>query len=180
MANEEWESTRGEGSIWNPTVDENGDKKTVKAEWSDEEAEFKDGYYLDTKFDVGPNSSQLHKFQDADGEIFNVWGSKSINEEIAKIRPGEFLRLKWHGFFPTKAGALSGKQLAKLGTKETFHKWEIFRSKSVKPLDIRDTRTQASPSGNNSTTTGSANASKANGGNGIAKSVKDESDDLPF
>lgn len=133
----EWESTKGDGAIWNPTKDEEGNAKQ-EAEAED----ILDGYYIAIKHDVGPNDATLHTLETAEGEKISVWGTKALNDELAKVRFGQFIRIQWLGKKLTKAGA--AKKPNQRGTKDSFHAWEVFISKKVKPMDANNTAQNAS------------------------------------
>lgn len=170
--NEEWESTKGSGDVWNPTVDENGDSRPVGYEGTVDDV--LDGYYKDIKHNVGPNSSEMYVIEQKDGTILNVWGSKALNDEMAKIRIGQFIRLKYLGKQLTKGGAL--KPANKRGSTDSFHNWEIFQSKTV------PAKNYGTANSTNTATASPAADAKSNGGAGIVKqnNAATQEDDLPF
>jgi len=165
----EWESTKGTGDVWNPTKTEDGDPRTEA-----DENDILDGYYKDIKHDVGPNNATLYAIQQKDGSVLNVWGTKALNDEMDKIRIGQFIRIKWLGKQLTKAGALKAPN--KRGSIDSFHNWEVFQSKTVPNKDFGVSSSASVPS-----TPAAANA-VINGGQGIPKAPVNTApvDDLPF
>ena len=171
----EWESTSASGNVWNVTKDENGDPKEVGTVGTPED--ILDGYYVGLKENVGQNSSNVYSIRKKDGEVMEVWGCKSLNDEMAKVRFGQFIRIQWHGKLLTKAGALvSPKQRTSL---HSFHKYEVFISKKVEPTtDLKGL--SATSSAGTSNIFAEKNA-VANGGPGIQKNnTIAQEEDLPF
>lgn len=173
-ANDEWESTKGSGEIWNPTKDEEGDPRT---EATDDD--YIDGFYVDVKHGVGENNATMHTLQirggEKDGEKVNVWGTKALNGELEKVRMGSLVRIKWLGKKPTKAGALIPEK--KRTSKDTFHAWEVLTNKKVAPLDLGSGFSGSSKAADN-TSSNSVSSNKATQNASFA--AKQEEDDLPF
>jgi hypothetical protein len=168
----EWESTKGEGTTWSPMKEENGDPRTEATA-----DDILDGYYVDVKHNVGQNSQTLYSIKNKEtGEISKVWGTKALVDEMEKVRLGTYIRIQWLGKKLTKAGALvPAKQRTSL---HSFHAWEVFQNKNVPALDLSHIGSQGSPQAMSS---GPANESKSSGGTGIKKAtVIDDSSDLPF
>jgi len=159
--NDEWESTKGSGNSWNPTKDEDGDPRTEATP-----EDYLDGYYVDKKENVGQYNATVYTLQKEDGEKVDVWGTTALNGEMDKVRMGSFIRIKWLGKLPTKAGALIPEKKRK--STDSFHSWEVLVNKKKEPIGGAKLATEKVPS----------NAGTGSGKSGESK--KEEEDDLPF
>ena len=171
----EWESaTGGSGKTWNPTKDEAGDPRE---EATDDD--FLDGYYMGVRNNVGQNNSNVYSIRTQEGELRDVWGTKTLNDEMESVRLGQYIRMRWLGKQLTKAGAqVSPKQRTSL---HSFHNYKVLINKSIAAIDVsKPTASGAGTSASAASNTQAATA-KTNGGPGIQKNnTIAESDDLPF
>lgn len=118
-----FESTKDElGNIWNPTKNEEGDPRTEATD-----KDFIDGYYVEKKVNVGVNNANLYLVKTDDGEVYTIWGTTALNQEMDKRRIGDYVRIKWLGKKLTKKGA-EKKPTQRVST-DSFHAWEVFVDK---------------------------------------------------
>lgn len=113
-----FKSTKGSGVTWNPTQDADGNKRT-KATKDD----ILDGYYVGMKTDVGENNSNVYTITKEDGSDVDVWGTTVLNNELAKIPFGTFIRIQWHG---RKYKKQFENSKAEFTSKNSFHDFEVF------------------------------------------------------
>lgn len=172
-----FESQKGNGEIWNPTKDAEGDPRTEATK-----DDYLDGHFVDQKNDQGEHNSTIYTILKPDGEKVNVWGTKVLNDQMTNIRKGAYIRIQWLGKKPTKAGALK-KEKQRLST-DSFHDWEVFVDNDVKPVAVQQSLGEQTFNGS-----GTGAAKKETPGAGNAKTATSSGrpdlsgeveDDLPF
>lgn len=60
------------------------------------------GKYLETEEHVGQFDSSVHKFEDADGKEFQVWGNTVLDARFARVKPGQEVKIVYLGQSPSK------------------------------------------------------------------------------
>lgn len=120
-------SQKASGKTWNPTKDENGDPRTEA-----KKEDFIDGYYVKKKENVGEHNSNVYTIKTDDGEDFDVWGTKTLNDGMDEVRLGSYIRIQWHGKLLTKKGA-DKKPNQRLST-DSFHSYEVFVDNDKSPM----------------------------------------------
>ncbi len=167
--NNEWESATATNSTWEPAY-RGLDKEADDARTVGDKDDILDGYYIGARPVKTKNGERfVHTVETSEGTKRDVWGSKMLNEELDKIRPGQYIRIQWLGKFPTKAGALIPEK--KRGPTDSFQKWEIFINKNVAPLTGYSSPNTSTP------------APKTNSVPPTKKAVvpeEDDNSDLPF
>lgn len=73
------------------------------------------GYYMGTQHGQGQdNNSCVHTIEKEDGESVQFWGSAVCDEQIAKIKAGDFVKVVYLGKVKTKTG------------NREYRNWEVF------------------------------------------------------
>jgi len=139
---DDFESVKGPANVWNPTKDEEGDPRTEATP-----EDFITGFYIDKKEGVGEHNSIAYTIETKSGERLSIWGTKMLNDEMDKVRYGQFIKIQWKGKLLTKAGALKPEK--KRTTTDSYHAWEVFISKNTPAkTGTSDTRPTTQPASN--------------------------------
>ena len=129
-----FESVKEKGVSWNPCTTGRKKEGTLKQLTAGKKS-FLIGYLIGTRYGAGPDgNSTIHtiKFDKAGdnshfseevekGEEVQVWGSKVLNDDMAKINPGSYIKVEWLGLKQSKAG-------------NNYHAWDIGIDRTVEPL----------------------------------------------
>ena len=167
-----FESVRENGTIWNPCTTGKKKDDTLKQLEANDKS-FLIGYYKGAKVISGTQGdSTMHKFQletagskkhfSAEvkkGEEVSVWGTGVLNEQLASINPGAFVKVEWKGKVTSKK---SGND---------YHTWDVGVDRSVEPL---------AGATNFSADTVEEGAAEPAVASGAGSSLDDDNDDLPF
>lgn len=134
MAQDEWTSSTASNEAWEPMY-RGLNKKEDDARTVGDKDDVLDGYYLGSR-EVSTKNGQsiMHTIETQEGVKRDVWGTKMLTEELGKIRVGQYIRVQWHGKFPTKAGALIPEK--KRGSTDSYQKWEVFINNKIAPMDM--------------------------------------------
>lgn len=168
-----FESVKENGTIWNPCTTGKKKDDTLKQLEANDKS-FMIGYYKGSKLISGTQGdSTIHKFQletagskshfsaEVDkGEEISVWGTGVLNEQMASVNPGSFVKVEWKGKVTSKKSG------------NPYHTWDVGVDRSVEPL-----AGAASFSADTVDEGKAENAVSADNG-GIDSG--DDSDDLPF
>jgi hypothetical protein len=155
-----FESVKEKGVSWNPCT--TGRKK---------EGTLKQLNLIGTRHGAGPDgNSTIHtvkfdKVGDAShfsaevekGDEVQVWGSKVLNDDMAKINPGSYIKVEWLGLKQSKAG-------------NNYHAWDIGIDRTVEPLSGAASFSADTESKDKVETAVA----------GDIESFEDDGDDLPF
>lgn len=63
-----------------------------------------EGEFLRTKEEVGANKSKLHCFRNSNGGEFSIWGSTVLDDRMAYVKPGDYVRVTFKGEEKNKRG----------------------------------------------------------------------------
>lgn len=75
--------------------------------WDFEENPLLEGALVDVKTEVGPNKSKLYVVKLlSNSENVSVWGSKVIDDRLATIEIGDFVKIEYTGKKKSKNGAM--------------------------------------------------------------------------
>ena len=168
----EWESKKNDGDTWNPTKNADG---TPRFKASKEDV--LDGYYVSKKTGIGENNATVYVIQKKDGTKLQVWGTKSLNDQMESIRIGKYIRIQWHGKELTQEGAKKFKSVETCSnSKMAFHNYEVFVNNSIPMLSV-----DSAPETDGFVSQSSAPSQQSESRPaGIKKQVIDDSDDMPF
>jgi len=117
MSSERNWNKQGDGKTWNPKKDENG-KDLIAGEDS-----VLDGYYLSFEENKGKHNSTVYKIKDDDGQVWSAWGSAVLDDKMAGIEPGDYVRIQWLGLQDPKN--VGGSQ---------YHGWDVFVDDDAAPF----------------------------------------------
>ena len=168
-----FESVKESGVTWNPCFTgkkKDGDLKELKAN----DKSFLIGYFKGSKeVETQDGTSMIHKIQLDDagsrkhfsgecekGEVVSVWGTGVLNEQMASINPGAFIKIEW-----------KGKVIAKKSGRP-YHTWDVGVDRSIEPL------AGATSFSADTVAEGAAEPAVASGAGDSLES--DDNDDLPF
>jgi len=131
----QFQSVKSHGEFWDPRKDAEGNVKSAATS-----ADAVECYYLGCEHDQGKdNNSTLHKIlhlgipPHGGAEMWmekNVWGSHVLDDQLAKISPGSFIRIQWLGL--TQPKSEGGR---------SYHNWEVFQATDVPVLDASQLQT---------------------------------------
>ena len=148
---DEFESVKGSGgATWNPKStgsEKTGDKKDLEAG----DKSWITGYFLESKHEQGMNNSTVHmlKIEDVgdkkciNGEVgddkeVSIWGSFVLDDMFGKVKPGQFIQVKWLGKKPSKTPGRSA-----------YHDWDLGINHKREPMSVGNVanigNTQAPP-----------------------------------
>lgn len=130
--NNEWESKKDLGDFWNPTKTAEGTPR-----YKGDKNDILDGYYVDKRENVGDNNANVYTLQSKEGIKKQMWGTKSLNDQMADIRFGQYIRIQWHGKELTQEGEKKFKSVETCtNTKMAFHNYEVFVNKNIPMLAV--------------------------------------------
>lgn len=149
--------------MWNPTRDPEGNPRAVA-----DDNDFVEGYYTGKRtIQVpGQGDSTIYELRAEDGSPISFWGTTVLKDQMAQVKPGQFICVVWLGKVRTKAAA--NKPEKQLKSTDTYHSWEVLVHES-KRQDIVSTEV------NQSETEAIVNA-----GSVMASASNDGTEDLPF
>ena len=168
---DEFKSVKGEsGPIWEPKQTGNKKDDTLKALKAGDTSWIV-GYFLGTETINGQNGdSNVHKLKmDSvgdekhiigdleDSKEVSIWGTGVLDDQMSKIKPGQFICVEWKGKVKPKKGS------------NPYHTWDVGVNHAVEPLSV----------GNQAV----SNPAPAVEENEAAASVADnggDDDDMPF
>lgn len=109
-------------------MQQNGQRQWKSMKSSGEEVNVKwdgqpfdiEGYYHSITEGVGSKQdSTIYKLKTETGEDLVFWGSKVMDDQMAKVEIGEYLMIKYHGKVKAKTGGMS------------YHSFEVLRDESA-------------------------------------------------
>ena len=130
-----FESVKESGVTWNPCFTgkkKDGDLKELNADdkshligyfKGSKEIETQDGTSMIHKVQLETAGTRKHFSGECEkGDVVSVWGTGVLNEQMASINPGAFIKIEW-----------KGKVIAKKSGRP-YHTWDVGVDRSVEPL----------------------------------------------